>query len=102
MKKLLTRAAVSALLVGSLGLATVAAVPAGASTTSKMYSGKVKTADTKKDTFTLTVGTKTYTVVYTDMTKWTKGSAADLKAGASVSLVGKISGMKITASSISD
>ncbi|MGB8197399.1 MAG: hypothetical protein WCF25_10380 [Acidimicrobiales bacterium] len=104
MRKLITRVVVPTLLATStlgLGVAVLSA-PAGATTAvaAKSYAGKVKTTDVKKDTFTLTSGTKTYTVVYTAKTKWAAGTSADLKAGVAVSVTGTIAKTVIHASSI--
>ena len=108
MKKILTKAMIPALLVvGSLGVgATVVTVPAFASTktaavAAKTYSGTVKTANTVKDSFTLTVGTTTYTVHYSAKTTFSKGTAANIKVGAAVSATGKLHKTLISATSVS-
>lgn len=62
--------------------------------------GSVKTADVAKDTFTLKVGAKTYTVDFTAKTKWTKGTSKDLKAGASATVTGTLAGTVLKATSI--
>jgi len=92
--------------VGSLGMgAAVVAAPASAATKSatiaaKTYSGSVKAVTKGKDVFTLKSGKTTYTVDYTKSTKFTKGSASNLKVGVPVSVTGKLSKSVITATSI--
>lgn len=104
MKRIITKAVVSTMLAaGSLGIVAVATVPAGAASAtvaSKTFSGKVKSVDIAKDTFTLTSGAKTYTVAYKATTKFTKGSAKNLKVGVAVSVKGKLVKTVIEASSI--
>ena len=110
MTKIFTKVIAPAMLVvGSLGLgAAVIAAPAGASAktakttvAAKAYSGTVKTANTAKGSFQLTVGTATYSVHYTAKTKFTKGAAANIKVGAAVSVTGKLHKTSISATSIS-
>jgi len=104
MKRIFAKAVVSTMLaVGSLGVVAVATVPAGAApaaAASKTFGGKVKTVDIAKGTFTLTSGAKTYTVAYKATTKFTKGSAKNLKVGVAVSVTGKLVKAVIEASSI--
>ncbi|HUY17251.1 MAG TPA: hypothetical protein VMV11_06790 [Acidimicrobiales bacterium] len=103
MKRIITKVVVSTMLAaGSLGVVAVATVPAGATAAAatNTFSGKVKTVDVAKDTFTLTSGAKTYTVAYKATTKFTKGSAKILKAGLTVSVKGKLVKAVIEASSI--
>jgi hypothetical protein len=104
MKKMIARIVVPTVLAAStlgFGVAVLSA-PAGATTavTAKSYAGTVKAADVTKDRFTLSSGAKTYTVVYTAKTKWAKGTAADLKTGAAVTVTGTITKTVIHASSI--
>jgi len=102
--------------VGSLGIGTaIIAAPAGAASrpthkppagaisASATYKGTIKTADAAKTIFTLKVGSKTYTVFYRGAVKFTKGSAASLKVGATVSVTGNLIKTKslVHASSIS-
>lgn len=109
MKRYLPRVvAPAALALGSLGLvAGLAVSPAGASgrpavvaVKSASWSGTVKTVDTKKDWFTFTSGSKTYTVDYNSMTKFSKGKATALKKGVKVTVAGTLSKTTIKASSI--
>jgi hypothetical protein len=104
MRKYITKAVVPALLVvGSLGLGTafIAAAPAGATTPPKhapagaisasaTYKGTIKSTTASKSIFTLKVGSKTYTVFYRGAVKFTKGSAASLKVGTTVSVTGNL------------
>jgi L-ribulose-5-phosphate 3-epimerase UlaE len=105
MNHVLSKAVVSTMLAaGSLGLVAVATVPTAASAAvvaSKAYKGTVKAVNLKKDIFTLTVGRKVYSVHYSVASKWTKGTTADLRAGRAVTVVGRLSGATITATSIS-
>ncbi|MHB8379954.1 MAG: hypothetical protein ACYDB2_08570 [Acidimicrobiales bacterium] len=104
MKPIITKVAMSTMLaVGSLGMVAVATVPAGAASHTvapRAFRGKVKTVDIAKDTFTLTLGAKTYTVAYKATTKFTKGSAKNLKAGVVVTVTGKLVKTVIEANSI--
>ena len=115
MKNLLAKSVLpAAVLAGSLGLGVVVATPSGASThhtnnsgshhaapKTQTWSGKVKKANTSKHTFSLVVSSKTYAVVYTSKTKFTKGSSSDIKPGASVSVTGALAKSVIAATSIS-
>lgn len=104
MKKSLSKAVVSTMMaVGSIGfVAAVVPMTTASATTmvSKTYTGTVKTADVAKDTFTMTVGTKTYTVDYTSKTKWTVGTSKSIKAKLPVSVTGTLSGVTIKATTI--
>jgi cytochrome c-type biogenesis protein CcmE len=103
MRKFITKAMIPALFaVGSLGLgAAFLAAPAGATTPPKhapagaisasaTYKGTIKTTDAAKTIFTLKDGSKTYTVFYRGAVKFTKGSAASLKVGTTVSVTGNL------------
>jgi hypothetical protein len=98
MKKLVTKVVVPSMLaLSTLGIgAAVSALPASAASTAAKapvtLTGKVLKAQATKDTFWLTVGTKTYRVVYSATTKFTKGSASLLVKGASVSATGTYAG----------
>ncbi len=109
MNKLVTRALVSTLLTASsLGLAVAVTAPAGAAAkahkakpaVTKSYGGKVKSADVKKDTFTLVSGSKTYVVDFTSATKFSKGTPTDLKTGVAVVVTGKLVKTTIEATAI--
>lgn len=111
MKKIISKTMLPGLLVvGSLGLMTaVVSLPAGAASkapkatavAAKTFTGKVSHDNFAKRTFTLTSGRAKYTVHYSVKTNFTKGSAANLKTGASVSVTGKLLKTVIQASSIS-
>ena len=80
------------------GAATRPAVPATASAT---WKGTVLSQDVAKDRFKmLTLKGKTFRVDFKSTTKWTKGTAADVKRGVWVSVTGTISKAIITATSI--
>jgi hypothetical protein len=101
--KVLTKAALPALFViGSLGAgAALVSAPAGAATKpahtpssaslepAATYKGTVKTVKASDGIFTFKVGSKTYVVFARDV-KFTKGSAADIKVGASVTVKGSL------------
>jgi len=113
MKKLMTKVvAPTMLIIGTLGLgATAVSLPAGAASkpaaktpiavAAKTYTGVVKTANVAKKTFTITSGTVTYVVHISNSTKFIKGSAASIKVGVSVSVVGKLTKNVVHAISIS-
>ncbi len=109
MRRYLGKGAVAvAMTAGSLGIfagvavssaGAAARVPAVVAKTST-WTGTVDTVDSKKDTFTMTVAKK-YRVDYSSSTKWTKGSATDLKKGAKATVTGTLSKVTIKATSIS-
>ncbi|MGA7833867.1 MAG: hypothetical protein WCA31_01520 [Acidimicrobiales bacterium] len=110
MKKTFRSAVASlAVVTGSFGAVAVAfaaqANPASASTMmSHSWHGTVEKVNAKmgtEESFTLKVGTKTYKVDYTTMTKFTMGSSKDVKAGAMMSVTGTLSGSTIKASKLS-
>ncbi len=100
------------LAVGSLGLGTLATIPAGASTkahhttkavASVTLTGSVVRANITKGLVWFKVGAKTYRASFTSATKFTKGTSASLVKGASVTVTGKYVGKSksvIVASSI--
>ncbi len=102
MKKLVTKVVVPSMLaLSTLGIgAAVSAIPASATTTATKapvtLTGKVLKAQATKHTFWLTVGTKTYRIVYGATTKFTKGSASLLVKGASVAATGTYVGKSKT------
>lgn len=97
MKKTFAKVVIPTLLVaGSMGMGLVATVPAGAaSTTAKAaptLTGVIAKIQASKDVFWIKVGVKTYRVDYSATTKFTKGTAATLAKGKSVSVSGKYVG----------
>lgn len=69
----------------------------------KSYSGTVKRVNASKDRFVITSGTSRYKVVWSSKTIWTKGTSANLKEGATVTVTGTArgKGKRISATSIS-
>lgn len=101
MKKIFTKVIVPSMLaVSTLGVgAIVTTVPAGAASSKATVAkaavtltGTVTKAQAAKSTFWFTVGVKTYRVSYSTTTTFTKGTAAALVKGASVSVTGKYVG----------
>ena len=95
---------------GSLGLATLATVPAGASTkaphavkAAATLTGKVSRVNVAKGMFWFKVGAKTYRANFTAATKFSKGTSASLIKGATVTVSGTYVGKSsvIAATSIS-
>ena len=108
MKKILTKVALPAMLaVSTLGIgAVVATVPASAVTAKAPVTlkGTVTKAQASKSTFWFSVGTKSYRVSYSSMTKFTTLTSASLVKGKSVSVTGTYVGKStsvIKATSIS-
>jgi len=111
MKKIFARVVTPAILIiGSLSFgAAMVTAPAGASThataktaavTAKTYSGVVKSANVAKRTFTLASGTARYNVHFATSTKFTRGTAANIKVGTAVTVVGRLSKNVVHAISI--
>lgn len=102
MKKLLTKVVVPSMLaMSTLGIgAVIATTPASAAAhvvkAQTTLTGTVSKAQSSKSTFWLTVGTKTYRVVYSSSTKFTKGTAASLVKGTAVSAKGSYAGKSTT------
>lgn len=97
MKKTFVKVVVPTLLLtGSMGLGLAGAVSSGAaSAPAKAVSaltGVVAKTQAAKDVFWIKVGTKTYRIDYTKATKFTKGTAATLAKGKSVTVSGKYAG----------
>ena len=97
MKNTFAKVVVPTLLVaGSMGMGLVATVPSGAASTKvnavPRLTGVIAKIQSSKDVFWIKVGTKTYRVVYSASTKFTKGTAATLAKGKSVSVLGKYVG----------
>lgn len=100
MKKIFTKVVVPSMLaLSTLGIgAVVATVPSGATTTTAKskaavtLTGTVSRAQATKHTFWFKVGTKTYRVIYSSSTKFTKGTAKSLVKGAAVTATGTYAG----------
>jgi hypothetical protein len=104
MRKYVAKTAIPVLFViGSLGAGSaIAAVPAGAATRpahkppasalspTATYKGTVKSVEASKDLFTLKDGSKSYVVFYRGAVKFTKGSAADIKVDAAITIKGNL------------
>jgi len=109
MIKRITRCALpAAIAIGALGLGVGvvgstagAAVPTHVALVSKSVTKSGKITTTGKDTFTFKSGKTTYKALYTSHTHFTKGDAADLKKGVTVSVTGTLVKSTITATSIS-
>ncbi|HVA51932.1 MAG TPA: hypothetical protein VNF05_00310 [Acidimicrobiales bacterium] len=97
MKKIFTKVVVPSMLaVSTLGIgAVVATMPASAAATAKApvtLSGTIAKAQAAKSTFWFKVGTKSYRVIYSSTTKFTKGTATSLVKGTAVKVTGKYVG----------
>lgn len=97
MKKSFAKVVVPVLMVvGSTGMGLVATTSAGASSapakSAPNLTGVIAKIQASKDVFWIKVGTKTYRVDYSKTTKFTKGTAATLTKGKSVSVTGKYAG----------
>lgn len=112
MNNRIAKIALPALLtVGSLGLGTLATIPAGASTkpahtvkASVTLNGSVVKTNVAKTIFWFKVGAKTYRASITSTTKFVKGTSASLIKGAAVTVTGHYVGKSksvLVASSIS-
>jgi hypothetical protein len=110
MKKTFSSAvAALAVAAGSFGVvATTLAIQSSPASATEMmthsWHGTVEKVNAKmgsEESFSLKVGMKTYKVDYTTMTKFTMGSAKDVKVGAMVSVTGTLSGSTIKASKLS-
>ncbi|MHB1088468.1 MAG: hypothetical protein ACYC19_06870 [Acidimicrobiales bacterium] len=101
MKKSIAKVFVPVLLIaGSTGMglagttfASAASAPAKAA---PKLTGVIAKIEASKDVFWIKVGAKTYRVDYSKATKFTKGTAATLAKGKSVSVTGKYVGKSTT------
>jgi uncharacterized cupin superfamily protein len=109
-KTLSTTIASLALLAGSATLASTALSTSAFATVKShtmmahTWHGTIGVVHAKMGThesFTLKVGSKTYTVDYTTMTRFTMGSSKSIKAGGMISVTGTLSKNTITATKLS-
>ena len=102
MKKIFTKVVVPSMLaMSTLGIGAIAATaPAGAASHAAKapatLTGTVSKTQAAKSTFWLTVGTKTYRIIYSSSTKFTKGSATSLVKGTAVTAKGTYTGKSTT------
>jgi hypothetical protein len=93
---------------GSIAALTSAPNVAGAATSHSMmashtWKGKVTAAHAMMgmhESFSFVVGTKTYNVDYTTLTKFAMGSAKLIKAGVHITVTGNLKGEVITATTL--